>query len=162
MVRDADFFCVEVDVMNLAWHCTVDRSIDWLIDWLVYTPCYQCGSSFDCLISWLIYHWPIYVKIDFGIWIVLLCHVVNFCRSPDGTCLLANAVDSSLRLFNVPDLSALPASPEAWTSVLRVKEVDLVYDYCWYVFSTVWRKLQLFKALVFDRLVYWLFGWWID
>lgn len=54
-------------------------------------------------------------------------------RAPDGSCLLTNSADSVLRLFNAPDFSTgLPPSPLPWKSALRVKEVDLVYDYCWY------------------------------
>ncbi|OWA54247.1 Telomerase Cajal body protein 1 [Hypsibius exemplaris] len=52
--------------------------------------------------------------------------------APDGTCILTNSADSSLRLFNVPDLNSLPAEPRVWASALNIKEVDLVYDYCWY------------------------------
>ncbi|XP_064638725.1 telomerase Cajal body protein 1-like [Lineus longissimus] len=54
--------------------------------------------------------------------------------SPDGTCLLTNSDDNQLRLFNLP--------PEVWSqqtdnlpelsSVLKMKEGDLIYDYCWY------------------------------
>lgn len=45
---------------------------------------------------------------------------------------MTNSADSTLHIFNAPDLSELPDLPLGWNSVLRVKEVDLVYDYCWY------------------------------
>ncbi|CAL8109680.1 unnamed protein product [Orchesella dallaii] len=61
--------------------------------------------------------------------------------APDGSCLLSNADDDSLRLFNIPSSfssiqdwnSDIPTlESEEWWSTLKVKEGGLVYDYCWY------------------------------
>ena len=54
--------------------------------------------------------------------------------SPDGSCLLTNSNDNTLRLFNLPpslwssDLTTTPALDVA----LRMAEGGLIYDYCWY------------------------------
>ncbi|ODN01564.1 Telomerase Cajal body protein 1 [Orchesella cincta] len=62
-------------------------------------------------------------------------------EAPDGSCLLSNADDDNLRLFNIPSSfssiqdwnSDLPIlESEEWCSTLKVKEGGLVYDYCWY------------------------------
>lgn len=65
--------------------------------------------------------------------------------SPDGTCLLACADDGLLRLFDLPaDLynshkktfqgcSATELSPS-----LRIKEGEIIYDYCWHPHMSSW------------------------
>ncbi|XP_078234622.1 telomerase Cajal body protein 1 isoform X2 [Pogona vitticeps] len=54
--------------------------------------------------------------------------------APDGTCLLTNSADNTLRIYNLPaELYA-----EEWgtlaemSPVLRMAEGDTVYDYCWF------------------------------
>ncbi|PIK60450.1 hypothetical protein BSL78_02631 [Apostichopus japonicus] len=55
--------------------------------------------------------------------------------SPDGTCILTNSEDGVLRLFNLPGELYFPKSwtpvPDL-TSVLKMVEGELIYDYCWY------------------------------
>lgn len=56
--------------------------------------------------------------------------------SPDGLCLLTNSNDNTLRLFNLPQhLYSFPIQPTDSTdmsAVLKMKEADTIYDYCWY------------------------------
>lgn len=55
--------------------------------------------------------------------------------SPDGTCILTNSEDGTLRLFNLPAelYNPLTWEPVAdFKSVLSMVEGELVYDYCWY------------------------------
>lgn len=59
--------------------------------------------------------------------------------SPDGTCLLSNSEDNILRLFELPlamyncrTFNDNLLNLNELTSVLRIKEGGLIYDYCWY------------------------------
>ncbi|KAF7236745.1 Telomerase Cajal body protein 1 [Varanus komodoensis] len=55
-------------------------------------------------------------------------------RAPDGTCLLTNSADNTLRIYNLP----AELYTEEWgavaemSPVLRMMEGDTVYDYCWF------------------------------
>ena len=53
----------------------------------------------------------------------------NFLRgfrfSPDGSCALTNSDDNTLRLFDMSNLKTT-------SSVLRVREGETIYDFCWY------------------------------
>ncbi|KAK3602482.1 hypothetical protein CHS0354_022348 [Potamilus streckersoni] len=56
--------------------------------------------------------------------------------SPDGTCILTNSNDNCLRIFNLPeqlyqDRGESEDIPEM-IPVLKMKECDTVYDFCWY------------------------------
>uniref|UniRef100_H9G7A3 Telomerase Cajal body protein 1 n=1 Tax=Anolis carolinensis TaxID=28377 RepID=H9G7A3_ANOCA len=54
--------------------------------------------------------------------------------APDGTCLLTNSADNTLRIYNLP----AELYSEEWgtvaemSPVLRMAEGDTVYDYCWF------------------------------
>ncbi|XP_054851124.1 telomerase Cajal body protein 1 isoform X2 [Eublepharis macularius] len=54
--------------------------------------------------------------------------------APDGTCLLTNSADNSLRIYNLPpELYANEWGPIGEMSpVLHMAEGDTVYDYCWF------------------------------
>jgi WD40 repeat protein len=54
--------------------------------------------------------------------------------SPDGTCLLTNSEDNILRVFEVPSqvYNQTATTPQEIYSVLRSKEAESIYDYCWY------------------------------
>ncbi|KAI0235615.1 Telomerase Cajal body protein 1 [Lamellibrachia satsuma] len=54
--------------------------------------------------------------------------------SPDGTCILTNSDDNSLRIYNTPEqlYMGVTANIPEMTAVLRMIEAELVYDYCWY------------------------------
>ncbi|KAK3749961.1 hypothetical protein QZH41_013858, partial [Actinostola sp. cb2023] len=59
--------------------------------------------------------------------------------SPDGTCLLTNSDDNVLRLFNLPAELYTSLSSDNLTemsSVLKTKEGETVYDYCWYPYMS--------------------------
>ncbi|KAL3848301.1 hypothetical protein ACJMK2_019169 [Sinanodonta woodiana] len=56
--------------------------------------------------------------------------------SPDGTCILTNSNDNCLRIFNLPeqlyqDGGESEDIPEM-IPILKMKECDTVYDFCWY------------------------------
>ncbi|XP_071964973.1 telomerase Cajal body protein 1-like [Antedon mediterranea] len=55
--------------------------------------------------------------------------------APDGSCILTNSDDNTLRLFNLPpelwEENRDGDLPE-WESVLKMPEGELIYDYCWY------------------------------
>ncbi|CAH1781527.1 unnamed protein product [Owenia fusiformis] len=66
-------------------------------------------------------------------------HSDNFLKgckwAPDGSCLLTCSNDNSLRLFNhLQELNVKYSGiePLPLNSVLKVKEGELIYDYCWY------------------------------
>ncbi|XP_070585770.1 LOW QUALITY PROTEIN: telomerase Cajal body protein 1 [Erythrolamprus reginae] len=54
--------------------------------------------------------------------------------APDGTCLVTNSADNTLRIYNLP----VELYAEEWgdmaemTPVLRMAEGDTLYDYCWF------------------------------
>ncbi|XP_049622183.1 telomerase Cajal body protein 1 [Suncus etruscus] len=55
--------------------------------------------------------------------------------APDGSCILTNSADNTLRIYNLP--SELYNKEEEleyseMTPVLRMAEGDTIYDYCWY------------------------------
>ncbi|XP_062994175.1 telomerase Cajal body protein 1 [Elgaria multicarinata webbii] len=54
--------------------------------------------------------------------------------APDGTCLVTNSADNTLRIYNLPaELYAEEWGAVAEMSpVLRMAEGDTVYDYCWF------------------------------
>ncbi|EDO39943.1 predicted protein, partial [Nematostella vectensis] len=60
--------------------------------------------------------------------------------SPDGSCLLTNSDDNSLRIFNLPsELYTIGADSSQLTemsAVLHMQEGETVYDYCWYPYMT--------------------------
>eukprot|EP00058_Branchiostoma_floridae_P007867 XP_002593355.1 hypothetical protein BRAFLDRAFT_277111 [Branchiostoma floridae] len=54
--------------------------------------------------------------------------------SPDGSCILTNSDDNTLRLFNLP-VQLYQGQTEGLTeltSVLQMREGETIYDYCWY------------------------------
>ncbi|PFX18548.1 telomerase Cajal body protein 1-like isoform X2 [Stylophora pistillata] len=59
--------------------------------------------------------------------------------SPDGTCILTNSDDNTLRIFNLPvelySGNAVQGLSEM-VSVLQMHEGETVYDYCWYPFMS--------------------------
>ncbi|XP_061446215.1 telomerase Cajal body protein 1 [Rhineura floridana] len=89
------------------------------------------------------YYFPTYdfsqpPKLLTGSWVEYSHVSENFLKgckwAPDGTCLLTNSADNTLRIYNLPaELYA-----EDWgaiaemTPVLRMAEGDTVYDYCWF------------------------------
>lgn len=65
--------------------------------------------------------------------------------SPDGTCLLTCSDDDTLRFFDLPaDLYSSHkttyqgCSTTELTPSLRIKEGEIVYDYCWYPLMSSW------------------------
>lgn len=56
--------------------------------------------------------------------------------APDGTCLLTNSNDNCLRLFNLPEEMYLEGGENKdiaeMVPVLKMKEADTIYDFCWY------------------------------
>ena len=65
--------------------------------------------------------------------------------SPDGTCLLTCADDGLLRLFDLPaDLykshktTFQGCSTAELTPSLRIKEGEIIYDYCWHPHMSSW------------------------
>ncbi|XP_076363186.1 telomerase Cajal body protein 1 homolog isoform X2 [Tachypleus tridentatus] len=63
--------------------------------------------------------------------------------SPDGSCILTNSEDNCLRLFNLPSESSnyqyvIWDDIKEMNAALKVREGDLVYDYCWYPFMSSW------------------------
>ncbi|XP_041034930.1 telomerase Cajal body protein 1 [Carcharodon carcharias] len=54
--------------------------------------------------------------------------------APDGSCILTNSADNTLRIFNLPSElynGKWDDLPEM-SAVLRMSEGDTIYDYCWY------------------------------
>nr|CAG4638475.1 EOG090X06W9 [Cyclestheria hislopi] len=73
--------------------------------------------------------------------------------SPDGTCLLTCAEDCKLRLFDLPtELYYCKDAPfqginiTEMTPSLRIKEGELVYDYCWYPLMSSWEPQSCLLA----------------
>ncbi|XP_071440379.1 telomerase Cajal body protein 1 [Hetaerina americana] len=68
----------------------------------------------------------------------------NGCKwAPDGTCLMTSSADNCLRIFNLPLELHCKATWESETlpemkAVLKMKEGDLIYDYCWYPPMSSW------------------------
>jgi len=67
--------------------------------------------------------------------------------SPDGTCLLTCADDGFLRLFDLPaDLYNSQSKPYQGCSTtelspsLRIKEGEIIYDYCWHPHMSSWQS----------------------
>lgn len=65
--------------------------------------------------------------------------------SPDGTCLLTCSDDDTLRFFDLPaDLylshktTYQGCSTTEWTPSLKIKEGEIVYDYCWFPLMSSW------------------------
>ncbi|XP_054161112.1 telomerase Cajal body protein 1-like [Oppia nitens] len=57
--------------------------------------------------------------------------------SPDGSCLMTNSDDHCLRLFNLPQNLCqnpiiLDEDVEEMSPVLKIKESEIIYDFCWY------------------------------
>uniref|UniRef100_A0A8D2M0B8 Telomerase Cajal body protein 1 n=1 Tax=Varanus komodoensis TaxID=61221 RepID=A0A8D2M0B8_VARKO len=77
-------------------------------------------------------------KLLTGSWAEYSCVPENFLKgckwAPDGTCLLTNSADNTLRIYNLP----AELYTEEWgavaemSPVLRMMEGDTVYDYCWF------------------------------
>eukprot|EP01117_Protostelium_nocturnum_P015501 TRINITY_DN6022_c0_g1_i1.p1 TRINITY_DN6022_c0_g1~~TRINITY_DN6022_c0_g1_i1.p1 ORF type:complete len:443 (+),score=92.75 TRINITY_DN6022_c0_g1_i1:52-1380(+) len=68
-----------------------------------------------------------------------LGHQNNFLKggkwSPDGLCLLTNSDDNYLRLFELPNTwnsLEVEENPSEMRSVLKVKEGETIYDFCWF------------------------------
>lgn len=66
--------------------------------------------------------------------------------SPDGTCLMTCCADNILRLFDLPsDLYASHKKPFQGCSTtkmspsLRIREGELIYDYCWHPHMSSWQ-----------------------
>eukprot|EP00061_Rhincodon_typus_P015274 g42861.t1 len=69
--------------------------------------------------------------------------MVDMDWAPDGSCILTNSADNTLRIFNLPSelyTGELDDLPEMMvdvivleeSAVLRMSEGDTIYDYCWY------------------------------
>ncbi|XP_042333057.1 telomerase Cajal body protein 1 isoform X2 [Sceloporus undulatus] len=89
------------------------------------------------------YYFPMYdfsqpPKLLTGSWAEFSRMVENFLKgckwAPDGTCLLTNSADNTLRIYNLPaELYTKEWGTIAEMSpVLRMVEGDTVYDYCWF------------------------------
>ncbi|XP_046574729.1 telomerase Cajal body protein 1-like [Haliotis rubra] len=54
--------------------------------------------------------------------------------SPDGACILTNSNDNCLLLFNLPEGVYTDGQdiPEDMIPALKMKESELIYDFCWY------------------------------
>uniref|UniRef100_T1J4T9 WD repeat-containing protein 79 n=1 Tax=Strigamia maritima TaxID=126957 RepID=T1J4T9_STRMM len=58
--------------------------------------------------------------------------------APDGSCILTNNNDGNLRLWNLPEIFYNTDSEANWSDikemspVLKIREGELIYDYCWY------------------------------
>ncbi|XP_019616447.1 PREDICTED: telomerase Cajal body protein 1-like [Branchiostoma belcheri] len=54
--------------------------------------------------------------------------------SPDGSCILTNSDDNTLRLFNLPVelYQGQHQGSAELSSVLQMREGETIYDYCWY------------------------------
>lgn len=65
--------------------------------------------------------------------------------APDGSCLLTNSDDNTLRIFNLPESFysvsdwianphklSMSAGTSTWGPALKIKEGGQIYDYCWY------------------------------
>ncbi|XP_067828299.1 telomerase Cajal body protein 1 [Heptranchias perlo] len=73
-----------------------------------------------------------------GAWTEYSAVAENFLKgckwAPDGSCILTNSADNTLRIFNLPtelynmEWDVLPEM----SPVLRMSEGDTIYDYCWY------------------------------
>ncbi|XP_065273005.1 telomerase Cajal body protein 1 [Emys orbicularis] len=77
-------------------------------------------------------------KLLTGAWGEYGCLPENFLKgckwAPDGSCLLTNSADNTLRIYNLPpELYGQEWGAVAEMSpVLRMAEGDTVYDYCWF------------------------------
>lgn len=88
-------------------------------------------------------------------WVPVCCSVVETgkgqgffkgCKwSPDGTCLLTCTDDNTLKLYDLPaDLYKshnLPFQGCSLTEInpaLKIKEGELIYDYCWHPHMSSW------------------------
>ena len=65
--------------------------------------------------------------------------------SPDGTCLLTCANDDTLHLFDLPadlyksnNTTYQGCSSPTINSALKIKEGELIYDYCWHPHMSSW------------------------
>ncbi|XP_043539382.1 telomerase Cajal body protein 1 [Chiloscyllium plagiosum] len=73
-----------------------------------------------------------------GAWKEYSRTVENFLKgckwAPDGSCILTNSADNTLRIFNLPSelYSGELADLSEMSAVLRMSEGDTIYDYCWY------------------------------
>ncbi|XP_012966858.1 telomerase Cajal body protein 1 isoform X1 [Mesocricetus auratus] len=74
-----------------------------------------------------------------GSWSEFRAHSENFLKgckwAPDGSCILTNSADNTLRIYNLPPelYSATEQVDYAeMVPVLRMVEGDTIYDYCWY------------------------------
>ncbi|CAB3382191.1 Hypothetical predicted protein [Cloeon dipterum] len=57
--------------------------------------------------------------------------------APDGTCILTNNSDNTLRIYNLPgflyqESSSLPSEPDTIPQAVVIKEGGLIHDFCWY------------------------------
>ncbi|XP_020597864.1 telomerase Cajal body protein 1 isoform X2 [Phalaenopsis equestris] len=65
--------------------------------------------------------------------------------SPDGSSFLTSSDDRSLRLFYLPEdayfnpgkLEECQISQDSYSSALAVNEAEMVYDYCWYPYTSM-------------------------
>ncbi|XP_032661652.1 telomerase Cajal body protein 1 [Chelonoidis abingdonii] len=77
-------------------------------------------------------------KLLTGAWAEYSCVPENFLKgckwAPDGSCLLTNSADNTLRIYNLPpELFGQEWGAVAEMSpVLRMAEGDTIYDYCWF------------------------------
>ncbi|XP_067410012.1 telomerase Cajal body protein 1 [Emydura macquarii macquarii] len=77
-------------------------------------------------------------KLLTGAWGEYACVPENFLKgckwAPDGSCLLTNSADNTLRIYNLPP----ELYGQEWGAmsemgpVLRMAEGDTIYDYCWF------------------------------
>ncbi|XP_028910435.1 telomerase Cajal body protein 1 [Ornithorhynchus anatinus] len=80
--------------------------------------------------------WP---QLLTGSWSEFSSRPENFLKgckwAPDGSCLLTNSADNTLRIYNLPhELYSQEEEPvyAQMDPVLRMAEGDTVYDYCWF------------------------------
>ncbi|EGV93883.1 Telomerase Cajal body protein 1 [Cricetulus griseus] len=74
-----------------------------------------------------------------GSWSEFSTHSENFLKgckwAPDGSCILTNSADNTLRIYNLPPELYSEAEQVDYAEmvpVLRMVEGDTIYDYCWY------------------------------
>ncbi|XP_055486942.1 LOW QUALITY PROTEIN: telomerase Cajal body protein 1 [Leucoraja erinacea] len=96
---------------------------------------YTQGGSHYCQVEYDFSQEPQFLV---GAWEEYASTTENFLKgckwAPDGSCILTNSADNTLRIFNLPsELYEMRCSvlPEM-RPVLRMTEGDTIYDYCWF------------------------------
>ncbi|XP_032872794.1 telomerase Cajal body protein 1 [Amblyraja radiata] len=96
---------------------------------------YTQGGSHYCQVEYNFSQEPQFLV---GAWEEYASTTENFLKgckwAPDGSCILTNSADNTLRIFNLPsELYEMRCSvlPEM-RPVLRMTEGDTIYDYCWF------------------------------